>query len=63
MPDITMCNNDKCPLSEHCKRHPDSGTVSGEHQSWCEFPYDRLNCEHFIDKRKANGDNYHNYPD
>ena len=34
MPDITMCAAE-CPRSDHCKRHPDSGTKPSEwRQSW-----------------------------
>jgi hypothetical protein len=33
MPDISMCYHETCPAREHCKRHPDSGTVPSEYQS------------------------------
>ena len=32
MPDIAMCEHPTCPAREHCKRHPDSGTVPNQHR-------------------------------
>jgi len=37
MPDIAICGDDKCPFSQQCKRHPDSGTVPSKHQVWVMF--------------------------
>ena len=38
MPDITMCNSQKCERRKTCKRNPASGTVPDKYsQSWQEF--------------------------
>jgi hypothetical protein len=39
---ITMCN-EKCPNSKDCRRHPDSGTVPNDHQSWAKFKVETCN--------------------
>ena len=47
MPDITMCASE-CPRSEHCKRHPDSGTVPTPlRQSWFGPTPDINGCDQF----------------
>lgn len=37
MPDITMCNNDGCPLRKSCYRHSDSGTQPDYRQSFSQW--------------------------
>lgn len=50
MPDITMCANDDCPLSEGCYRNPFSGTNPNPlRQSWSRFTADEDGeCDHFL---------------
>lgn len=37
MPDIAMCNIDKCPLSAACYRHADSGATPTDYQTYFDF--------------------------
>lgn len=54
MPDICMCNSRECHRAEECRRHPDSGTVPGERQSWGAFDTIRYwsadDCSGFLPK-------------
>lgn len=58
MPDITMCDSDKCPLREGCYRNPRSGTEpSVWRQSWITDPAawgegETEACEGFMERRK-----------
>jgi len=48
MPDISMCKNKQCPLSQKCYRHEDSGTKPSEYwQSYADFEYANGKCEDF----------------
>jgi hypothetical protein len=49
MPDISMCLNLDCSLSENCYRSPASGTKESEfRQSWADFKQeDDLTCDYF----------------
>jgi hypothetical protein len=62
MPDITMCQNDKCPLKDECYRH--TATPDPYLQSYSRFNYVKTvvrenqrvvrvyhGCEHFIDNK------------
>ena len=47
MADITMCASD-CARSQHCKRHPDSGTIpTPGRQSWFGPSPDINGCDRF----------------
>jgi hypothetical protein len=37
MPDITMCANTDCQKRFQCYRHPASGTLGSDYQSYAEF--------------------------
>lgn len=38
MPDISMCDNETCPLAKGCYRNPDSGTKPNQYrQAWMQF--------------------------
>jgi len=53
MPDVTMCQNKDCPLSQKCYRHEDSGTKPSEYwQSYSVFKYVNGKCEHFVPVEK-----------
>jgi len=53
MPDITMCNNDKCPMKKKCKRHMDSGTIPSSFQSWSRFEYrEQFTCGNFMSNER-----------
>jgi len=59
MPDITLCNNQDCPLSKKCYRHEDSGTKPSEYwQSYADFEYTEDGCEDFwpIDAKEKKDD-------
>jgi len=45
MPNIEMCDNDRCQHSTDCKRHRDSGTIPNDStQTWKTFlPDDNIN--------------------
>ena len=47
MPDITMCNNEVCPIKDTCYRH--TATPDEFWQSWSYFEYDWKNeiCEYY----------------
>jgi len=64
MPDITMCNNNKCPLRWHCVRSASSGTEPCSwRQSYSHFapvPIKNglIKCEYFVlakEDEDANG--------
>ena len=51
MPDITMCENESCPLAKACDRNEKSGTKPNKYlQSYSRFIYDKEGCEYFRSK-------------
>jgi hypothetical protein len=52
MPDITMCDDKKCPNAPQCYRNPASGTRPSDfRQSWfVETPRTETGCEHFCER-------------
>jgi hypothetical protein len=48
MPDISMCGETACPLSQDCYRHKDSGTKPNEPwQTYSLFEYAEGGCPDF----------------
>ncbi len=47
MPDITMCNNESCPMKLKCYRHEAKPIFP--YQSWCTFQFNSENktCDDF----------------
>jgi len=46
MPDISMCNNSKCPLREDCYRFK---AKPGYYQTYADFEYDEEEgCDYFM---------------
>lgn len=43
-----MCLNDDCDRRKHCRRHPESGTVPGEWQSWAIMGFNEEICSDFL---------------
>lgn len=50
MTDITMCVRMDCHVRDQCKRHRDSGTKTGDRQSYCDLRHEipGKNCTGFI---------------
>lgn len=46
MPDITMCNNNKCTLKEDCYRY--TAKPNPYRQSYADFKQIEGDCEHFL---------------
>jgi hypothetical protein len=48
MPDISLCQNKKCKVREHCRRF--TATPSEHRQSYCSFGRkDNRKCKYFIE--------------
>lgn len=51
MPDISMCQNDSCPLKEKCYRF--MAIPDDVWQSYTEFKYELDNCDYFYPLEKG----------
>lgn len=47
MPDITMCQNDDCPMAKECYRHEAEPTP--RYQSYTHFHYQDGTCDSFME--------------